>query len=210
MLVTRSDIRASDVVAKIGATGFLLVLTIPLLLVSQLAPAADDAGFADVDTITVMPILLSETLEIESPEELHDDVAKMLLRKLAFKGYVLDKPRNWQQPESWNAEWIRSQSAEQLSSLMPSNASHAALLFVESLEGSSIVIASKANAKISAILLDTRAKEILWENGSAGDYRESIGLFTGLAHLLVTRDKYAALEKAFEKLFEPFPEKPFN
>ena len=209
MPVVRPVVPAPEPLAKTSAA-VLFVLAIWLVLASRPALSADTGDFANVETITVMPILLSETLEIESPEELHDDVAKMLMRKLAFKGYVLDKPRNWQPPETWNAEWIHSQDAGQLSALMPTHANPVALLFVESLEGSSIVIASKANAKISAMLLDTGARQVIWENGSAGDYRESIGLFTGLAFLLVTKDKYAALEKAFEKLFEPFPEKPFE
>lgn len=202
--------RLGKEVPKVTAVPALIIVLLAMSCLPLTSRATDRAGFADVETITVMPILLSEQLEIESPEEVHDNVAKMLLRKLAFKGYVLDKPRKWEQPKTWTAEWVRSLNPQDLAAAMPGHATHVALLFVEGLEESSVVVASKAEAQVSAMVLDTGSATVIWENGSSGDYRESIGLLVGLAHLLVTRDKYIALDNAFEKLFEPFPEKPFD
>ena len=182
-------------------------LLVPLLALSLAASANEK--LADIEVITVLPVLLSENLNIESPAELHDNVTKMLLRELALKGYVLDKPRNWTVPESWSAERVREQPYAELTKDLPERAEHVALLFVEDLKESSIVVASKAETRIAAVIVESKTGAVIWEKQSEGSYKENLNLFTGFVHMMITPDKYFALEKAFKTLFEEFPEKPF-
>lgn len=179
------------------------------LLWSSVLSADETGSLADIEVITVLPILVSESLEIESPSELHDEITKMLLRELAMKGYVLDKPRNWAVPEYWTAAGVRERPYSELVANLPARAEHVALLFVEDLKDSTIIVASKAESRVGAVILETKTGSVIWEKESEGSYRENLNLMTGLIHMMITPDRYFALEKAFKKLFEDFPEKPF-
>lgn len=167
---------------------------------------------ADLETITVLPIALSSGIDIEDRQELQANIYKMLLRKLALRGYVLDRPRNWSPPEGWTTEALTSMTASELADATPGNAHYVALLFVERIDESDVVVHSSADATVSAMILDRKAGEILWQRRSSGEHSENIvgaWFSIGLIGMLITNDRYFAFEKAFSHLFEGFPERTY-
>jgi hypothetical protein len=179
--------------------------------------AADDAAGArlkDVDTITILPIVFpanqSDADRKESMEGLYgkldEYIYKALLRKLAMKGYVLDKPRGWSPPGNWTVESLKPLAPQELAAIAPDTASYVAYLFVERLASSNQVVKSSAQAAISALILRRDSGAVVWQRADEGRFSENI-LF-GIMWL--TPDKHAAIEAAFEKLFAGLPEKPFD
>ena len=180
--------------------------------------AADDSGSAqlrDVDTITILPIVFPASQRAADREErleglygkLDEYIYKALLRKLAMKGYVLDKPRGWSPPENWNVESLEQLAPPQLAAIAPDNASYVAYLFIEYIESSNEVLQSSAKAAISAIILQRDTGSVVWHRSDDGGFSENI-LSSGIFGMWLTPDKHAAIEKAFKKLFEDLPEKP--
>jgi hypothetical protein len=181
---------------------------------AQSAPAADPAAMRDVETITIMPIVFSRGVQVSDLETLQASIDKMLLRKLALKGYVLDRPRGWSVPPDWTAEALLPLAPAQLPALLPSKASHAALLFVERIDESSGTASSSARAAISASIVEVATGKVLWHMRSDGQYEEglhfslTVGPLAQLAMMAFSPDKVIALEHAFARLFETFPERP--
>ena len=203
-----------------------LVLVISLLLsgITSIS-AADGAGTVplnEVDTITILPIVFPADQTAEDRSEnleslygkLDDYIYKALLRKLAMKGYALDKPRNWSVPDEWSVERLKSLTPQQLAEILPANASYVALLFVEHIASSNQVVHSSADAKVSAMILHRNSGSVVWQKDSAGEYSEHIlqifNPLSGPLGMLLTPDKHAAVENAFGKLFSGFPEKSYR
>ena len=184
------------------------------------AGATDGAGpvsLEDVETITILPIVFpaDQTAEdrAESLEGLYgkldDYIYKALLRKLALKGYVLDKPRGWTAPVDWSVETLKPLSAEELAALAPATASYVAYLFVERVESASQVVQSSGNAAVRGMILHRDSATLVWHKGGEGDFSEHI-LQLGAIGMLLTPNKHAAIENAFGRLFADFPEKSYR
>lgn len=201
--------------ARRGAVVLLLAQCLFLVGINT-AAVADDAGsvqLKDVDSITILPIAFPADQTAEDRAEnleslygkLDDYIYKALLRKLAMKGYVLDKPRGWSMPADWSVETLKPLSPQELAAILPDTASYAAYLFVEHIGSSSQVVKSSANATVSAMILHRDSGVVVWSSDSEGRFAENI-IFNGM---WLTPDKHAAIEKAFGKLFADLPEKPF-
>jgi hypothetical protein len=145
--------------------------------------------------------------------KLDDYIYKALLRKLAMKGYVLDKPRGWSVPDDWSVERLKSLTPQELAEIVPSNASYVALLFVEHIASSNQVVHSSADVGVSAMILHRNSGSVVWQKGTEGEFSEHIlqifSPLSGPLGMLLTPDKHAAIETAFGKLFSEFPEKSY-
>ena len=125
------------------------------------ASVAAPPTLQDADTITIMPVAYPagqtatdrhETLE-GLYETLDEYVYKALLRKLALKGYVLDRPRDWTRPADWDSESLMSLTDVELSRLIPDSATYAAFLFVEQVKSESNPLVSSADGVASAVII---------------------------------------------------------
>lgn len=186
-----------------------------LLLLS--AVEAAPPTLADVDAITIMPVAFpADEALVERDEplsglygELDEYIYKALLRKLALKGYVLDRPRGWQRPPDWTVDTLQALPPAQLAARLPASASYAALLLVESVKAGSVGVASDASARVSAMILHRPTATLVWDGRQRGEFHEGIGqlLLYGPLVMLITPDKHAAVEVAFSRLFAQLPEK---
>lgn len=189
------------------------------------AHATDDAralSLEDVDTITIMPIVFPGDQAVEDRAErleglygnLDDYIYKALLRKLALKGYVLDRPRGWSRPADWSVENLKPLAPQTLAALAPDTASYVAFLFIERIESSGRVVQASANAAVSAIILHRKSATVVWRKSGEGEFSEHIlqifSPLSGPLGMLLTPDKHAAVESAFGRLFADFPEKSYR
>jgi hypothetical protein len=98
------------------------------------ATESSDITLNDVDTITILPIVFpADQTSADRKEnfeslfgELDEYIYKALLRKLAMKGYVLDKPHGWSAPENWSVETLKPMTPQELAALAPASASYVA------------------------------------------------------------------------------------
>jgi hypothetical protein len=164
------------------------------------------AALAAADTITILPVALPAGYEVEDRDKLERQIYKMLVRKLALKGYVLDRARTWQRPEPWNSETIAAMTQDELVAAAPTVDGLVAILRVESITQKGQVVQSEARSAVSVLLMEPATGKVAWENRGEGRFYEN--LFSGWLTMLITPDRTAALEKAFRKLFEDLPEKP--
>jgi hypothetical protein len=196
-----------------------LVAASIFMLSPSWADTVSDAGNAapslkDVETVTVMPIVLSRGIEVSDRAELQGNVDKMLLRKLALKGYVLDRPRGWSLPQNWTVEGLQPLAPAALAALLPAQASHVALLFVERIDEASGTVSSSATVAVAVRIVEVSSGRVLWHAQSTGEYSEdlhfslTLGPIAQLAMMAFTPDKYFALERAFGSLFDKLPGRP--
>lgn len=201
-----------------------LVITLFLTGTDRIA-AADGAGsiaLNEVETITILPIVFPADQTAEDRSEnleslygkLDEYIYKALLRKLAMKGYVLDKPRGWSVPDDWSVEILKSLTPQELAEIAPANTSYVALLFVEHIASSNQVVHSSADAEVSAMILHRNSGSVVWQKSTEGEFSEHIlqifNPLSGPLGMLLTPDKHAAIETAFGKLFADFPEKTYR
>ena len=180
------------------------------------ASAAAPPTLQDAETITIMPVAYPEGQTAADRKEtlanlygtLDEYVYKALLRKLALKGYVLDRPRGWTQPANWNSESLMSRTDLELSRLVPSSATYAAFLFVEQVKSESNPLSSSADGVASAVIIHRESGQAVWRNSGHGKFGENHFL-QGLFVSLLTPDKHAAMENAFGEIFSKLPEKQF-
>ena len=186
-----------------------------LIAVSQPLCAAEQVSLADVDTITILPIVFpSDPGRVERGEALQvlygpldEYIYKALLRKLALKGYVLDRPRDWTVPPDWNVESLSALSLDELARLLPASASYAALLLGERVQAdASLVVATSAEAAVSAMIVHRPSATAVWQRRSDGEFAETV-LPLGPIGMFITPDKHAAVEDAFGRLFDDLPER---
>lgn len=201
-----------------STVAFILVIT---LGTDSIDAAEGSISLNEVDTITILPIVFPADQTAEDRSEnleslygkLDDYIYKALLRKLAMKGYVLDKPRDWSAPDDWSVERLKTLTPQELVQITPSNASYIVLLFVEHIASSNHVVHSSADAKVSAMILHRNTGSVVWQKGTEGEFTEHVlqifNPLSGPLGMLLTPDKHAAIETAFGKLFADFPEKQY-
>ncbi len=186
-----------------------------LIAVTQPLLADDRVSLADIDTITILPIVFPTDPErVERGEALQglygpldEYIYKALLRKLALKGYVLDRPRDWTTPPDWNVETLRALPLDELARLLPTSATYAALLLVERVQAdASLVVATSAEAAVSAMIVHRASATAVWQRRSDGEFAETVLPF-GPVVMFITPDKHAAVEDAFGRLFDDLPER---
>lgn len=195
--------------------GFVKVATIAVTMLALPAPGSAD-DLSKVDDITILPIVFPARQTDEDRSEwlsglygeLDEYIYKALLRKLSIKGYVLDKPRNWTIPAKWDTETLMALAPADLATLMPESADYGAFLYLENLQSTSHVVATSANAAVSARIVERGSGVVVWERRAETKYSENLlqHLFFG-PPMWLTPDKHAAVEKAFSKLFDELPEK---
>lgn len=200
----------------------LLLISFLLLFALCTCPlAATEAGSLateNIDNITILPLILPEHQSPEDREEnlsalygeLDDYTYKALFRKLALKGYVLNKPRSWTAPPDWNVEHLRQLAPAELAALAPKSARNVAFLFLERVESSNQIVASSAAAAVTAMIINRKTGTIVWQKSTVGKYSEHLLQIFKPFGMLLTPDKHAAVEEAFATLFEDFPEKPYR
>jgi len=187
-----------------------------LLLGACTASVAAPPTLQDADTITIMPVAYPAGQTAADREEtleslygtLDEYVYKALLRKMALKGYVLDRPRGWTRPTDWNSESLMSRTDIELSRLMPESATYGAFLFVEQVKSESNPLSSSADGVASAVIIHRQSGQAIWRNSGHGEFGEN-HLLQGLLVSLLTPNKHAAMENAFGEIFSKLPEKQF-
>lgn len=188
------------------------MLCLGVCTVSVAAPPA----LQDAESITIMPVAYPAGQTPADREEtleglygtLDEYVYKALLRKLALKGYVLDRPRGWTRPADWNSESLISRTDVELSRLIPDSATYAAFLFVEQVKSESNPLTSTGDGVASAVIIHRRSGQAVWRNSGHGRFGENHFL-QGLFVSLLTPNKHAAMEDAFGEIFSKLPEKQF-
>ena len=185
-----------------------------VLLASPASGRAED--LSKVDDITILPIVFParQTDEDRSERlsglygELDEYIYKALLRKLSIKGYVLDKPRKWTVPANWDVETLIALAPADLAALMPESAEYGAFLYLENLQSTNNVVATSANAAVSARIVERESGAVVWERRAETKYSENLlqHLFFG-PPMWLTPDKHAAVEEAFSELFDELPER---
>ena len=183
-----------------------------------MAAGTDDISLADIDTITILPIAFPAGQTEEDRAErfeglygkLDDYIYKALLRKLAMRGYVLDRPRAWSPPGDWSVETLKPLAPKELAALAPDTASYVAFLFIERLESSNQGVSSSANATVSVMILHKASGTLVWRRGGEGEFSEHLLQIFAPVGMLLTPDKHAAIETAFSKIFADLPEKPYQ
>ncbi|MEZ5542099.1 MAG: hypothetical protein R3F42_08650 [Pseudomonadota bacterium] len=202
----------------------LLLAHCLFLTALPLCHAADTPGptLADVDTITILPVAFPAGQTAADRSEnldslygtLDDYIYKALLRKLALKGYVLDRPRQWSVPADWSVETLQQLTPQALAALAPASASYVAYLFVEQVDSSYEVVHSAGYATVSAMILQRESGAVVWQRGGTGSHSEHIlqifNPLSGPIGMLLTPDKHAAIEDAFGKLFAELPEHNYD
>jgi hypothetical protein len=198
---------------------FICFMLFSALFASPLAAAeSGSASIEDIDNITILPLILPEHQTPEDREEnlsalygeLDDYTYKALFRKLALKGYVLNKPRRWTVPADWNVEHLRQLAPDELAALAPKSARNVAFLFLERVESTNQVVASSAAAAVTAMIINRKNGTVVWQKSTVGKYSEHLLQIFKPFGMLLTPDKHAAVEEAFTTLFEDFPEKPYR
>jgi len=182
------------------------------------AAEASPVATENIDNITILPLILPEQQNPEDREEnlsalygeLDEYTYKALFRKLALKGYVLNKPRRWTAPANWNVEHLRQLAPDELAALAPKSARNVAFLFLERVESTNQIVASSASAAVTAMIINRKNGTIVWQKSTVGTYSEHLLQIFKPFGMLLTPDKHAAVEKAFTTLFEDFPEKPYR
>jgi hypothetical protein len=114
------------------------------------------SALQEAESIMILPVAYPAGQTDEDREErfdslygkLDDYIYKALLRKLALKGYVLDRPRNWKTPANWNVEALKDLPPDQLAALSPKRAGHVAFLFIESIDSTNHVVQTSANTVV--------------------------------------------------------------
>ncbi|MCB1802024.1 MAG: hypothetical protein KDI82_10095 [Gammaproteobacteria bacterium] len=199
--------------------GFLVALLVCLF--SARVAGEGPVGLVDVDTITIMPVAFpADPALVERDEpltglygELDEYIYKALLRNLALKGYVLERPRNWQRPDDWHVDALAVLSPAELAARLPASATFAALLFVERVATTSRsgVADAGASATVSAMIVHRPTATRVWDGAQTGVFQEGLGqlLLYGPLVMLLTPDKHAAVERAFGRLFAALPEKRY-
>mgnify|MGYP001818856745 CR=1 FL=1 len=189
----------------IPALAFCLACLLPPVMAEQ----QHDAGaLQQVETITLLPVLLPADVEVEDRRQFESAIFKELSRNLALKGYVLDKPRNWAQADDWTYENLASMTPQQIAALAPGNSDYFTLGFIHSADSSSFVVWSSAKASIAAFVIERDSGNIVWKNEESSEYIES-WFSMPLWLMAMTDDKLFAVAKGFIDLFEDMPEKRY-
>lgn len=93
----------------------------------------DEAALKALESITLLPIVLPADVDFDSHAKGIKGTQRELSRQLALKGYVLDRPRNWEPPEEWTYEAMKDMAPEDIARLAPESADHFAVGFVDSI-----------------------------------------------------------------------------
>ena len=168
----------------------------------------DAVALKQVETITLLPVLLPADMEVEDREEFESSIFKELSRNLALKGYVLDKPRNWVQADDWTYENLATMTPQQIAMLAPESSDYFTLGFIHNADASSFVVWSSAEASIAAFVVERDSGNIVWKNEESSEYIESWWSMP-LWLMAMTDDKLFAVGTGFIKLFEDMPEKEY-
>jgi hypothetical protein len=189
----------------IPVLAFCLACVLPPVKAEQ---EYDAEALQQVETITLLPVLLPADIEVEDRKKFESAIFKELSRNLALKGYVLDKPRNWAQADDWSYENLAPMTPQQIAALAPESSNYFTLGFVHSADSSSFVLWSSAEASIAAFVVERDSGNIVWQNEESSEYIES-WWSSPLWLMAMTDDKLFAVGSGFIKLFKDMPEKEY-
>lgn len=189
----------------IPVLAFYLACVLPPVKAEQVY---DAAALQQVETITLLPVLLPADIEVEDRKQFESAIFKELSRNLALKGYVLDKPRNWAQADDWTYENLAPMTPQQIAALAPESSNYFTLGFIHSADSSSFVLWSSAEASIAAFVVERDSGNIVWQNEESSEYIES-WWSSPLWLMAMTDDKLFAVGTGFIKLFKDMPEKEY-
>ena len=175
---------------------------------SQAEMWVDAEALKDLESITLLPIVLPPDVEFDNEAKGIKSTQRELARQLALKGYVLDSPRNWEPPEQWTYDALQEMSPEDIARLAPKSADHFAVGFVESIASSSNIVSSKADVSVSAKIIDRKTGKLVWSNSESRMTSENI-VTDGWLVMLLTGDELVAMYKAYVELFKELPDKEF-
>lgn len=188
-----------------------LLASVVCVLVTGVASAqlhVDEAALQNVESITLLPIVLPADVEFDNQQKGVQKARRELSRNLALKGYVLDTPRNWVPPEEWTYESMKDMTPNEIAALAPQSADDFAVGFIDSVASSSKVVASKATVNVSARIINRETGEVVWANSESREIKENF-ISMGLFVMALTDDEMTAMYAAFFELFKALPEKEY-
>ena len=165
--------------------------------------------FSQVDTLTLLPIVSDTTLEEESREKILSEVHERVKLDLALKGYVLEKADSFSDTATIAPETVAQMSVKEMAQLGPADSHYLVLCVLKDFESSHIGVASSAEAKISALIIDKRQQRVIWKNEDTSSLTNSI-LNVGAVVMLVIDEESEAVARSIGNLFSTIPEKPMN
>lgn len=168
----------------------------------------DEEALKDLESITLLPIVLPPDVEFDNEAKGVKSAQRELARQLALKGYVLDSPRNWEPPEQWTYDAMQEMSPEDIAGLAPASADHFAVGFIESIASSSNIVSSKADVTVSAKIIDRDTGKLVWSNSESRMTSENI-VTDGWLVMMLTGDELVAMYKAYIELFKEIPDKEY-
>lgn len=189
----------------------VLLLTITSICGTGVANAqlqVDEEALQDVESITLLPLVLPADVEFDSEDKGVKKAHRELSRNLALKGYVLDRPRKWTPPKEWTYESMKDMNPEEIAKLAPESADHFAVGFIDSIASSSKVVASKATVEVSATIINRNTGKVVWKNSESRETKENV-ISIGLFVMALTDDEMTSMYFAFVELFKALPEKEY-
>lgn len=161
-----------------------------------------------IDSITILPIVCTAKTRPEQMEKLLDKVFSSLTLDLALKGYVLRRGRTWSESTPLTGAQVAALSPAELATLGPSDSNHILVCFLGDLSTNYAVVAKWSDIKLSAILIDKRAKRVVWQNSSKSGMQVNILFDAGYLVIPFLDTESAAIVRGFRDLFQTIPPKP--
>ena len=187
--------------------GLLVAVALPATGYPDPFVVDDVSRITDIEKITILPVVVIADLKEKREGVLMEDVRKQLALELALKGYALRREKSFARDRELTAAEVNAMPSEELAVLGPENATHILILFVNAVESSNILIAQSSDARMAAVLLEKATGDVLWSNEVDRSYTAS-WFNWGFIGMAIIKEDQMAIWHAFQKLFEPFPERP--
>ena len=178
---------------------------------SMTSPSGKEGAsvFKNVGTLTLLPIVSDTALKEESREKILSEVYENVSLDLALKGYVLEKADSFSDTDTIAPETVAQMSVKEMAQLGPADSHYLVLCVLHEFESSHIGVASSAEAKISALIIDKHQQRVIWKNETTSSLTNSI-LNVGAVVMMVIDEESEAIARSIGRLFSTIPEKPMN
>ena len=100
-------------------------------------------------------------------------------------------------------------SVQEMAQLGPAGSQYLVLCVLKDFQSSHIGVASSAEAKISALIIDKRQQRVIWKNEDTSSLTNSI-LNVGAVVMMVIDEESEAIARTIGNLFSTIPEKPMS
>ena len=167
------------------------------------------SAFRNVNTLTLLPIVSDTALQEESRQKILSEVYENVSLDLALKGYVLERADSFSDTATIAPETVAHMSVKEMAQLGPADSQHLVFCVLNDFQSSHIGVASSAEAKTSALIIDKHQQRVIWRNENTSSLTNSI-LNVGAIVMLAIDEESQAIARSIGSLFSTIPEKPMN